>query len=102
MGIFNKMMPWFIPTKSDQKGWYLDELKETPKETQRLLSEFMDVSKEYDARLGSFESKMVDNYEQYNEYLQLKSMAQQISFLWGRIEYKKDREQDLQRILRDL
>ena len=101
MNIFNKIMPWFIPTKEDQRSWYRDELRDNPKEVNRLLAEFQELSKEYNHRLGDFESELATT-DLYEKYLDVKVLAQKVNFIWNRIEYKTKREQDLQEMLRDL
>lgn len=96
MNIFNKIVPWFIPTKEDQKRWYREELSENPKEIARLLKEFQECSSVYNQKLGDFEAGLsMDNYELYKLYLEVKQLAQQTNFLWNRIEYKQSREQEL-------
>ena len=100
--MFNKIIPWFIPTKSDQKRWYTEELSDNPREVSRLLAEFQSLSREYNKLIGDFESDLAKDYRFYEPYLQIRSMAQQLSFLWGRIEYKTQREKELKELLASL
>jgi uncharacterized membrane protein YgaE (UPF0421/DUF939 family) len=89
------MVPWFIPTKDDQRKWYRDELNENPKEVQRLTREFSSLSREYAEKLGRLESRIAEDYETYQLYLEVKHLAQQTNFTWNRIETKQRREDEL-------
>ena len=102
MNIFNKIVPWFIPTKKDQRGWYTQELFENPKEVGRLIQEFQDISEKYNKKLGDFEARLTKDYDLYNLYLEVKSLAQQTNFTWNRIEYKQERENELRKRMSDL
>src|SRR5574343_984110 len=100
MNIFNKVIPWFIPTKNDQKEWYKQELFENPKEVNRLIREFSDVSTEYNKKLGDFEADLASrDYELYCMYLDVKQLAQKTNFIWNRIEYKNERASELSKRL---
>lgn len=99
MNIFNKIVPWFIPTKDDQKNWYRQELADNPREVQILLKEFSEISREYSSLLGEFEARLTSDYELYNLYLKVKGLAQQTNFLWNRIETKQNREAEIKRII---
>lgn len=101
MNIFNKVVPWFIPTKKDQTRWYKEELLDTPKEVHRILKDFQKISSEYNIRLGDFESRLATT-PMYEEYLQIKRLAQETNFLWNHLEYKQEREKELQKILLDI
>jgi len=96
------MIPWFIPTKSDQKKWYTEELRDNPKEVARLTREFQEISERYNRKLGDFEAGLTENYDLYKLYLEVKSLAQQTNFIWNRIEYKQEREIELQKRMFDL
>lgn len=102
MNIFNKMVPWFIPTKDDQRNWYKQELSENPKEVQRLTREFSETSREYTEKLGMLESRIAADYELYQLYLEVKQLAQKTNFVWNRIEIKQRRELDLIKQMREL
>lgn len=102
MNIFNKIIPWFIPTKEDQRSWYNQELFENPREVNRLIREFSEISREYNQKLGDFESVLSQNFELYNLYLEVKNLAQKTNFIWGRIEYKNKRSDELARRLSEL
>jgi hypothetical protein len=95
MNIFNRIIPWFIPTKNDQEKWYKEELIDSPKEVNRLIKEFTQTSSEYNHKLGDFEAILSQDYQLYEKYLEVKSLAQQTNFIWNRIEYKNQREKDL-------
>ena len=101
MNIFNKVIPWFIPTKEDQRKWYTEELKDNPIETQRLLMDFQDLSEKYNRELGDFEAELAHN-PIYERYLNIKVLAQQVNFLWNRIEYKNKRQVELKEMLSKL
>lgn len=100
MGLFNRI-PWFIPTKEDQRKWYTEELRGNPRELSNLLQEFQDMSERYNRMLGDFEANLVKE-PYYEIYMDIKSMAQNLSFLWQRIEYKTKREGELKKMLSDL
>ncbi len=102
MNIFNRIVPWFIPTKTDQVKWYREELLDNPKEVNNLTREFSEISKIYNERLGDFESVLAKDYQLYEAYIEVKSLAQQTNFLWNRIQQKIERSQKLQEMLRDL
>ena len=102
MNIFNRVIPWFIPTKKDQRKWYTQELFENPKEVARLTREFQEISERYNKKLGDFESALAGNYELYDLYLEVKSLAQQTNFTWNRIEYKQERETELRKRMHNL
>lgn len=101
MNIFNRIVPWFIPTKDDQRKWYKDELLTIPKEEREILRDFMELSEQYNRALGDFEAELTKT-PLYEKYLHVKSMAQQTSFLWNRLEYKREREKTLQEYLKNL
>lgn len=96
------MIPWFIPTKDDQRKCYNEELRDTPKEVSRLIAEFSELSRIYNEKLGNFEARLSSNYELYELYLEVKNLAQKVNFIWNRIEYKQRRENELQEMLRKL
>lgn len=102
MNIFNRLIPWFIPTKEDQKEWYKQELLENPKEVNRLIKEFSEISRIYNKKLGDFEADLTRHYDLYELYLEVKNLAQKTNFLWNRIEYKNSREKDLIKNLLEL
>jgi len=102
MNIFNRVIPWFIPTKEDQNKWYKDELLENPKEVNRLVKEFSEISEIYNAKLGEFEARLTKDYELYELYLNVRALAQKTNFVWNRIEYKNKSEGDLKKMLSDL
>lgn len=101
MSIFNKVIPWFIPTKDDQRRWYTEELSDTPRELGRLLREFQDLSEVYNRQLGDFEANL-SKHPLYEQYINLKILAQKVSFLWDRVEYKTKRENELRNLLKEL
>lgn len=41
MNIFNKVIPWFIPTKEDQKKWYRQELFESKQIREAQLQDIL-------------------------------------------------------------
>ena len=102
MNIFNKVVPWFIPTKDDQRKWYRQELLESPREVQRLTKEFSEKSREYAEKLGHLESMISRNCELHELYLEVKQLAQETNFLWNRIEAKQTREAKLSDFLNNL
>jgi DNA repair ATPase RecN len=102
MNIFNKIIPWFMPTKEDQKKWYSQELSDNPRELNRLVREFSDISQEYNKKLGDFESELSKKYELYEFYLEIKGLAQKTNFIWNRIEYKNRREEELKELIKKL
>lgn len=102
MNIFNKMVPWFIPTKDDQRKWYRQELNENPREVQRLTREFSEVSREYAEKLGHLESIIAEDYKTYELYLEVKQLAQKSNFVWNRIEAKQRKENDLLKMMNEL
>ena len=102
MNIFQRMVPWWIPTKEDQRGWYTEELRSTPKDITNLLREFQDLSSKYNRRLEDFEADLTQNYNLYERYLSIKVMEQKLTFLWNRIEYKTIRKKELKEYLKDL
>lgn len=99
MNIFNRIVPWFIPTKDDQKKWYTEEISQIPKEQAELLSEFQKLSEDYNRSLGNFEAKLAYT-ELYEEYLKIRSLAQNVNFLWNRIGYKRERYEELKNYLK--
>jgi hypothetical protein len=102
MNIFNKIIPWFIPTKDDQRKWYKEELFENPKEVDRLIMEFSDLSREYNEKLGMFEAGLSRDFQLYELYLEVKNLAQKTNFIWNRIEYKNTRSFELQKRLAEM
>lgn len=102
MNIFNRVIPWFIPTKDDQRGWYKQELLDSPKEKDRLIREFSELSKIYNEKLGDFEASLAGDYKMYNLYLEVKSLAQKVNFISNRVEYKSQREDELNKYLMEL
>lgn len=101
MNIFNKIVPWFIPTKIDQKKWYTEEIGDIPKELNRLLVEFRETSEKYNKCLGDFEAGLA-KHPLYENYMEVKYLAQQTNFLWSRIEYKQERQKELEKALLNL
>jgi len=94
-------IPWFIPTKSDQRKWYNEELSDTPREITRILRDFQDVNAQYSRELGDFE-EMIAKTELFERYIRIKQLAQEASFLWQRLEYKQKRQEELKDYLKEL
>ena len=80
MNIFNKIVPWFIPTKDDQRKWYRQDLEEIPREVQRLTCEFSELSREYAEKLGHLESEIAKDYKTYELYLEVKQLHRKLIF----------------------
>jgi hypothetical protein len=102
MNIFNKMIPWFIPTKDDQRTWYRQEVLDSPKEIQGLTHEFEEISKEYHSKLGELESRISEDFKLYKLYTEVKQLAQKTSLTWDRIGIKQGRAEELTKRLMEL
>lgn len=97
MSIFNKIIPWFIPSENFKRKIYQAEVRFRDKELAGLYNEFQELSKEYNHKIAFFEERIGDTRdpELYELYQDVKLLAYKTSILWDRIGAKNDRQIDL-------